>query len=164
MGNNDKIIGLALAVIGALAILYEIIILFIIPLKDGPPFDSQLFWAMAIPILLGVVGVLGIVVWVGVTMIQTPPPESWDFDSLDESLDEEEGEGSDAKAKPEKKAGSDGSEIENLDGVTKTIFKTLMDNGYDTKAKLAAASVADLTSLKGIGKVSAEKIIQAAKE
>jgi DNA uptake protein ComE-like DNA-binding protein len=109
-------------------------------------------------LFLGVAGVLAIVLWIGITMIQTPPPEAWDFDDLEDELDEEIAE---EEAKEVKKtAGPAG--IDGLDGVTKTNSKTLIAAGFDTKEKIAASSVADLTALKGIGKATATKIFNSA--
>ncbi len=38
-------------------------------------FTSFYFWAVAVPVLIGVVAVLGIVMWIGWTMATTPPPK-----------------------------------------------------------------------------------------
>lgn len=53
--------------------------------------------------------------------------------------------------------------IKKLDGVGKKAQSTLTEAGYDTIEKIAAANVADLVKLKGIGKKTAEKIIASAK-
>ncbi len=151
MANNDQIIGGIMAIIGAIGIILELFFLIITPLIDKDtikPFDTAIYWAMAIPLFLGVAGVLAIVLWIGVTMIQTPPPEAWDFDDLEDELEGED----------ETNGG-----IEDIAGVTKTNAVTLKEAGFDTKAKLAAASVAELTALKGVGKATAAKIIENAK-
>ncbi|MHA2028866.1 MAG: helix-hairpin-helix domain-containing protein [Candidatus Kariarchaeaceae archaeon] len=161
MANNDSIIGGVLVGIGAVSLIAEIALLIILPLKDGAPFEERIYWAMTIPLFIGVAGVLAILIWIGWTMIQTPPPEAWDFDDLEDELDDVQEE----ETKTTKKATKSGSDdILSIDGVTKTNSATLVEAGFDTRSKIAAASVGDLSSLKGIGKVSAEKIIENAKQ
>jgi predicted flap endonuclease-1-like 5' DNA nuclease len=72
-------------------------------------------------------------------------------------LDEEE-------AKPAKKAekAAGGEDLTEIDGVSESIAESLAEAGYDTKAKIAATTAADLTKIKGIGKVTAQKIIDGA--
>ena len=153
MANNDSIIGGILVVIGGISLIAEIFLLIVKPLTDGYPFEKSIYLAMMIPLFLGVAGVLAILIWIGVTMIQTPPPEAWDFDDLEDELDEElEDEGKSAS-----------SDLSSVEGLTKTNIDTLVAAGIDTRAKLASASVEDLSGLKGIGKVSAEKMITNAK-
>ncbi len=101
MANNDSVIGGILVAIGGISLIAEIIFLIVKPLRDDPPFDSSIYWAMTIPLFLGVAGVLAILIWIGVTMIQTPPPEAWDFDDLEDELDselEDEGKGQSASS------------------------------------------------------------------
>ncbi|OLS26197.1 MAG: hypothetical protein HeimC2_16090 [Candidatus Heimdallarchaeota archaeon LC_2] len=155
MANNDSVIGGILVVIGGISLIAEIIFLIVKPLKDDPPFDSGIYWAMAIPLFLGVAGVLAILIWIGVTMIQTPPPEAWDFDDLEDELGEE--------LEDQGKGKSASSDLSSVVGLSKANMETLIEAGIDTKAKLASSTVEQLSSLKGIGKVSAEKIIASAK-
>jgi len=54
--------------------------------------------------------------------------------------------------------------IKKLAGVGKKAEKTLVEAGYETVEKLAAADPKELTKLEGIGKKTAEKIIASAKE
>lgn len=153
MANNDSIIGGILVGIGTVTLILEIALLVILPLMDGTPFESNIYWGMAIPLFLGVAGVLAILIWIGWTMIQTPPPEAWDFDDLEDELEDD---GDD-------KSSDDSGEALSIKGVSKANMATMIEAGFDTKEKIAAASVSDLSVLKGIGKVSAEKIIENAK-
>jgi hypothetical protein len=117
-------------------------------LIEEVPFEGRIYWAIALPLFLGVSGVLAIILWIGITMVQTPPPEAWDFDDLEDEL-----EGDDEPA----------GDIEGIDGVTKTNSVVLREAGYNSRAKLAAANPADLEKLKGIGKATAVKIVESAK-
>ena len=153
MANNDSIIGGILVVIGGISLIAEIFLLIVKPLRDSPPFEDSIYWGMTIPLFLGVAGVLAILIWIGVTMIQTPPPEAWDFDDLEDELDEE--------LEDESKSAS--SDLSLVEGLTKANIDTLISAGIDTRAKLAESSVEALSGLKGIGKVSAEKMISNAK-
>ncbi|MHA2170251.1 MAG: helix-hairpin-helix domain-containing protein [Candidatus Kariarchaeaceae archaeon] len=148
MANNDQIIGFLMALIGAFGILTELYYLIIYPLIEEVPFEGRIYWAIALPLFLGVSGVLAIILWIGITMVQTPPPEAWDFDDLEDEL-----EGDDEPA----------GDIEGIDGVTKTNSVVLREAGYNSRAKLAAANPADLEKLKGIGKATAVKIVESAK-
>ncbi|MHA2090025.1 MAG: helix-hairpin-helix domain-containing protein [Candidatus Kariarchaeaceae archaeon] len=149
MVNNDQLIGALMAFIGALGILTELYYLIIYPLIEEVPFESRVYWAIALPLFLGVSGVLAIILWIGITMIQTPPPEAWDFDDLEDELEDVEDEGA--------------GDIEGIDGVTKTNAAVLKEAGYNSRTKLAAANPADLEKLKGIGKATAVKIVESAK-
>lgn len=87
---NDKIIGGIMASIGLVGIIYELYYLIISPLVDNAvlgTLNPRQWWAVAIPLFLFSFGVLGIILWIGVTMIKTPPPEAWDFD--EDAEDEE---------------------------------------------------------------------------
>ncbi|MCY3411087.1 MAG: hypothetical protein INQ03_05545 [Candidatus Heimdallarchaeota archaeon] len=90
---NDKIYGAIMAGIGAVGIALETYFLIFHPLLQPnvlPDGFEPLWWAVAIPIFIGVLGVLGIVVWIGLTMIRTPPPEAWSFDEVEEETKPEE--------------------------------------------------------------------------
>ncbi|MCE7736572.1 MAG: hypothetical protein GPJ54_16945 [Candidatus Heimdallarchaeota archaeon] len=155
MANNDSIIGGILVGIGTVSLIVEIALLVILPIRDGAPFESKIYWGMAIPLFLGVAGVLAILIWIGWTMIQTPPPEAWDFDDLEDELEDD-----DEDEKPKKAKASGELSIK---GVSSANMATMIEAGFDTQDKIAAAAVSDLSALKGIGKVSAEKIIENAK-
>ncbi len=89
---NDKLFGAIMAGIGIVGIAIETYFLIITPLiSTASPLGGLMegiYWAIAIPLYLGVFGVLAIVVWIGFTMIRTPPPEAWSFDELDEEEEE----------------------------------------------------------------------------
>ncbi|MEM3047295.1 MAG: phage holin family protein, partial [Candidatus Bathyarchaeia archaeon] len=38
------------------------------------------WWALVIPVTVGVVGILGILAWIGWTMATTPPPKPIEFE------------------------------------------------------------------------------------
>jgi len=89
---NDKIFGAIMSLIGAVGIGLELVYLIYIPLTDESSLGGLapgLWWGIAIPLFLGVLGVLGIVIWIGLTMIKTPPPEAWSFDETEEENTEE---------------------------------------------------------------------------
>ena len=54
--------------------------------------------------------------------------------------------------------------ITDIKGVGKNVEKTLREAGFDTIAKIAASTSAELAKLEGIGKKGAEKIVAQAKE
>ncbi len=54
--------------------------------------------------------------------------------------------------------------LDNLPKVGKKTKETLMKAGFDTVEKIAGATIEDLVKIDGIGKATAEKIINAAKE
>jgi len=92
MANNDQIIGLIMALVALAAFVLELIYLIIFPAADSSILKllpSAQYWALAIPLFLGVFGVLGIVFWIGITMFRTPPPEAWDFEDFEEEFDED---------------------------------------------------------------------------
>lgn len=55
------------------------------------------------------------------------------------------------------------SEIAELSGVGKKLVELLTEKGFDTLEKIAQSSVDELSTIKGLGKVKAEKIIKEAK-
>jgi len=92
MANNDKYIGLLMAAVAIVGIVIEFFYLVIQPATKSSIFDKippAQYWALAIPLLLGVLGVLAIVFWIGLTMFRTPPPEAWDFEDFEEEFDED---------------------------------------------------------------------------
>lgn len=54
--------------------------------------------------------------------------------------------------------------MEDLAGVGEKLLELLKESGFDTLEKLAAASVDQLTEIKGVGAAKAEKIIASAKD
>ena len=74
---NDKSLGsfiLALGIIGALAYTYW----FLAPAKENDPLfyvpTLGIRWALALPILIGVLIIFFLAVWIGWTMAVTSPP------------------------------------------------------------------------------------------
>jgi hypothetical protein len=74
---NDKSLGsviLALGVIGAIVYTYW----FLAPAKENDPLfyvpTLGVRWALALPILLGVLALFFLAIWIGWTMAVTPPP------------------------------------------------------------------------------------------
>ncbi|MDH5402975.1 MAG: hypothetical protein OEZ01_01430 [Candidatus Heimdallarchaeota archaeon] len=91
MAQNDKIIGMIMALISAIVILGELWWLLLHPLIDDNllgSFPKTQYLAIALPVYVGTAGVFAIVFWIGITMITTPPPESWDFDDIEEEINE----------------------------------------------------------------------------
>lgn len=92
MANNDQIIGLIMAVVAFIGIIVEFFYLIIEPAANSSTlneFPEAQYWALSIPLFLGVFGVLAIVLWIGITMFRTPPPEAWDFEDFEEEFDED---------------------------------------------------------------------------
>jgi predicted DNA-binding transcriptional regulator len=54
-------------------------------------FTTFSFWAVAIPVLIGVLAVLGIVMWIGWTMATTPPPKPIELETPASSKTSESG-------------------------------------------------------------------------
>jgi len=74
---NDKSLGsliLVLGVLGAIAYAYW----FLAPVKENDPFfyvpTLGVRWALALPILIGVLALFFLAMWIGWTMAVTPPP------------------------------------------------------------------------------------------
>ena len=66
-----------------------------------------------------------------------------------------------AAEEPETK---EGSAIAGLKGVSSKIIAALQAAGFTTTEKIAGASIEELTQIKGLGKIKAEKLIQEAKD
>ena len=67
------------------------------------------------------------------------------------------------KAPKESKKEAAGPSLEDLSGIGEKTIAELKKQGYDTLEKLAKSNVDDLTQIKGLGKIKAEKIIAEAK-
>ena len=71
-------------------------------------------------------------------------------------------------AKVEKKAPQaeqpDGETLEGLSGIGKKIIQALKEAGFETLSKIASSHTEDLTQVKGLGKVKAQRMIEEAKK
>ena len=56
-----------------------------------------------------------------------------------------------------------GSNFDGLEGIGEKFIELLKEYDYDSIEKIASASVGDLTQIKGLGKIKAEKLIKQAK-
>jgi threonine/homoserine/homoserine lactone efflux protein len=88
---RDELVGGLLFVAGILVMVIYLYWLF---------FTSLSFWAVAVPVLIGVLAVLGIVMWIGWTMATTPPPKPIELEATTSAETPESGG---AAAKEEKK-------------------------------------------------------------
>ena len=71
----------------------------------------------------------------------------------------EENKSAKKKVKPEKESGLNG-----IKGVGEKLVQELENTGFDSLEKISAAQVDDLTQIKGLGKIKAQKIITEAKK
>jgi len=78
--SKDQTIGALILIVCAIVIVGYITALFLYPLciqpwlNLGATSDVQ-FWLIAVPVLIGFVGILLIGAWIGWTMATTPPPK-----------------------------------------------------------------------------------------
>jgi len=72
-------------------------------------------------------------------------------------------EGKSATAEPEPKSEERVSELTQLKGAGPKVIQALEDAGFLTIASIAAAVPDDLTPIKGVGKIKAERLIEEAK-
>jgi H+/Cl- antiporter ClcA len=78
--SKDQAIGALILIVCAIVIVGYITGLFLYPLciqpwlNIGANADVQ-FWLVAVPVLIGFVGILAIGAWIGYTMATTPPPK-----------------------------------------------------------------------------------------
>ena len=91
---SDKIVGLLMVLVALAGIAAELYYLVYLPISDNAAVQmtASIFWALAIPVLLGTILVLLIVLWIGWTMVTTPPPEPIsleEFEDLDAAPAEE---------------------------------------------------------------------------
>ena len=66
-------------------------------------------------------------------------------------------------AEPESKPEQHASELSRLSGVGPKVVEALQESGFHTIESIAAAAPDDLTPVKGLGKIKAEKLIEEAK-
>lgn len=94
MASNDQIIGAIIMVISLAAAAVELILLIIMPAVQDVDylggFPQAQYWAIVIPLFIGVFGVLGIMAWIGYTMAKTPPPEAWDIEEFEDEFDDDD--------------------------------------------------------------------------
>jgi protein-S-isoprenylcysteine O-methyltransferase Ste14 len=85
--SRDRIYGgLIFMVALIIAILY--LIVFFAPYLGLP--SSWSWWAVAIPIVLLVIAALAVCMWIGWTMLTTPPPISIESEALEPEINEKE--------------------------------------------------------------------------
>jgi len=72
---RDKTLGALMCILGVLAMIGYFCWLFLVP-QDFPPFLGRPLsdWAVIVPVAIIVYVFLFIVVWIGWTMVSTPPP------------------------------------------------------------------------------------------
>ena len=74
---NDKSLGSVVLVLGFLGVvMYSY--WFLAPASENNPFfyvpTLGLRWALVLPVLLGVLALFALAIWIGYTMVATPPP------------------------------------------------------------------------------------------
>ncbi len=89
MMNRDQIYGGLIFVISLIITIFYIAAFFAKAVSAiFPAWPAWLdWWAIAIPVFIFVIAVLGIAIWIGWTMLTTPPPapiETFDKESTDE--------------------------------------------------------------------------------
>jgi len=109
---SDRVIGIGLIVISIVVILVYFWLLFIppdwsVPLLNIPVTD----FLIRLTVMVGVLGVFGILAWIGYTLATTPPPKP--IEEIEREIEEElkklEREMAETGAKPEAKTKSSGS-------------------------------------------------------
>ncbi|NQT22701.1 MAG: transcription termination/antitermination protein NusA [Candidatus Omnitrophica bacterium] len=88
----------------------------------------------------------------------------WEIDIRGEEPPEKEPKVEKAAAVKKEKEKEKAPSISKIKGVGKKTEPVLIEAGFDSLSKIAAADVKELTKLEGIGKKGAEKIIASAKE
>ena len=90
--ESDKIIGLFLSLFGFIAIVVEIMVLVYLPFTRNLIEKDLLavYLGLMIPVLIGVLGVALIIIWIGITMLTTPPPQEFDFEEFEAEMKAEE--------------------------------------------------------------------------
>lgn len=89
---SDKFIGFIMTIVGIAVIFVEAYYLIYQPIMDKAliqAFAAQ-YWALAIPVFLAVLGLFLIVIWIGYTMMTTPPPEEFDFEEFEKEIQKQE--------------------------------------------------------------------------
>ncbi len=92
--NRDQVFGGLILLVAAI-ILIVFLTAFFAPyitsvLNISKAFGSSLsWWAIAIPVFLLVILALGVVIWIGYTMLTTPPPMPLDEEEIQSTEKEE---------------------------------------------------------------------------
>jgi hypothetical protein len=92
---KDKAYGAAIFIVAIIIIVgytYWVMLVPFFPdvLPLGNTLANAYLWALAIPLWLAIVGIMGIAAWIGYTMMTTPPPIP--IEELEEEMEELEEE------------------------------------------------------------------------
>ena len=103
---SDRVIGVGLVVVSVLVILVYFWLLFIPPDWTVPILQlSVTDFLIRLTVMVGVLGVFGILAWIGYTLATTPPPKP--IEEIEKEIEEElkklEKEMAETTAKPEGK-------------------------------------------------------------
>jgi len=85
-------------------------------------------------------------------------------EAAEETVEEKSVEKADKKQADSNKDVKTSSDLGSLTGIGGKMVAALAENGFGSLEKIAAASVKELTQIKGLGKIKAQKIIDEAKE
>ena len=87
-----KLKGSIVLLVSALLLVYEVYFLLIEPLQfsDDVAITSNQYWALVIPVLIGISILTGTSAWVGYTMITTPEPILMNYEEAYEIAESEE--------------------------------------------------------------------------
>ena len=88
---KDKAYGVAIFIVAIIVIIGYTYWVMVIPfgwqfLPLGDALWTNYLWALAIPLWIAIVGILGIAAWIGYTMMTTPPPIP--IEELEEEMEE----------------------------------------------------------------------------
>ncbi len=93
MASTDKLIGVIISLISLFAIIFEIYYLLAYPAMFPSKLNDVVFmYAITIPVFLMILVVFGIMGWIGLTLITTPPPVEWTEEDLQKATEEVETE------------------------------------------------------------------------
>jgi len=109
---SDRVIGIGLVAVSIVVILVYFWLLFIPPDWNVPLLDiSVTDFLIRLTVMIGVLGVFGILAWIGYTLATTPPPKP--IEEIEREIEEElkklEKEMAETGTKPEAKTGGSGS-------------------------------------------------------
>jgi len=103
---SDRAIGVGLILVSVIVILIYFWLLFIPPDLDVPLLNIKVTeFLIRLTVMIGVLGVFGILAWIGYTLATTPPPKP--IEEIEREIEEElkklEKEVAETTAKPESK-------------------------------------------------------------